>query len=321
MAESTKIQWTTSTFNPWRGCTKVSPGCAHCYAETQSKRNPSVLGEWGPTGTRVLAGTKVWNDALKWNLHAGHDGSPHRVFCASLADVFEDWPGQMIDSRRKSIWRVNGGLHAPVAGARPRGDGVRPYTLADARQRLWHLIEATPHLTWQLLTKRPENIAKMMPTGYWPNVWLGTSVESNDYKWRLEALRDARTRINCPVGFVSYEPALGPLDLSDMIHSVEWVIVGGESGVGARPFYLEWVRSVISQCRAAGIACFVKQLGAVPVVAEESGEPGAWRRRRGVLSRATGERRIVLDLVDAKGGDELEWPDDVRVREFPLLTV
>lgn len=125
MAENSKIEWTNHTFNPWRGCQKVSPGCQHCYAETLSKRNPAVLGEWGPNGKRVIASEAHWRLPLKWNKAAKLAGERHRVFCASLADVFEDRPE----------------LVAP-------------------RVRLFHLISETPNLDWLLLTKRPENIRR-----------------------------------------------------------------------------------------------------------------------------------------------------------------
>src|SRR5262245_66670777 len=95
MAERTAIQWTTHTFNPWRGCSKVSPGCAHCYAETFAGRNPSVLGVWGPKGTRVLASKTMWSEPHRWNRQAEARGERARVFCASVADVFEDWRGGM----------------------------------------------------------------------------------------------------------------------------------------------------------------------------------------------------------------------------------
>src|SRR5262245_49606753 len=119
--ENSKIQWTDHTFNVWRGCEKVSPGCAHCYAETMSRRNPAVLGEWGKHGTRVIASEAMWREPLKWDRQARAAGVRKRVFCASLADVFEDRPE----------------LVAP-------------------RERLFRLIEDTPNLDWQLLTKRPE---------------------------------------------------------------------------------------------------------------------------------------------------------------------
>lgn len=285
MAENSKIQWTDNTFNPWRGCVKVSPGCAHCYAETQSKRNPAVLGVWGANGTRVLAAEAQWREPPKWNKRAAEAGRPERVFCASLADVFEDWSGGMTSSAGNSINVVTGIEGGAVTGR-------RPYELADARERLFALIKATPHLRWQLLTKRPDNIARFLPDGDWPNVWLGTTVESQEYTWRLDALMEVPHRV--PVRFCSAEPLLGRLDVSSSLGGdgrVNWVIVGGESGGGAREFHPAWARSLLEQCRAANVACFVKQLGAAPV---------------GLTVRG-------------KGGDLDDIPPDLRVRDFPAV--
>src|SRR5262249_10541241 len=117
--ENTRIAWTHHTLNPWRGCTKVSPGCTHCYAAELAKRNPAVLGRWGPGGPRVIASEAQWRNPLKWDRKAKAAGKRPRVFCASLADIFE---------------------------ARPE--------LESPRARLFDLIAATPNLDWLLLTKR-----------------------------------------------------------------------------------------------------------------------------------------------------------------------
>lgn len=261
MAENSKIEWTTHTFNPWRGCSRVSEGCRFCYAETLSHRNPKVLGVWGDKGTRVVAAEPAWREPLKWDRAAAAAGERHRVFCASLADVFE---------------------------ARPE--------LVEPRLRLFKLIGQTPHLDWLLLTKRPEVAIEnwMLWVGYWcavqkeqaliqrvyetrvlPNVWLGVSVENNDNRWRIEQL----LRIPARVHFVSYEPALGPLDVSEHMgcfhssddpnqddHSecaprLSWVIAGGESGHGHRPLEADWVRDLRDRCGQAGVAFFFKQWG------------------------------------------------------------
>ena len=309
MAENSKIEWTHHTFNPWRGCEKVSPGCSHCYAETLSLRNPKTLGVWGRGGTRVIAAESYWRLPLKWDRDAAAAGERRRVFCASLADVFEGRP-----------------------------------ELARPRARLWNLIEVTPHLDWLLLTKRPENFHAMLPwlngrRDVQPNVWLGVSVEDQR---RADERIPLLLRTPARVRFLSCEPLLGPVDLAatgwwrcrgcggvgtpenevgmgrcggcgrelearDEV-GVDWVIVGGESGPGARPMRAEWARSLVRQCRDAGVACFVKQLGAGPV-ADPPAESG--RHLRGDL----GVR--VLRLRDRKGGDPAEWPEDLRVRQFP----
>lgn len=298
MAETSKIQWTDSTFNPWRGCTKVSPGCKFCYAERGAARNPKVLGEWGPEGTRVLAADATWREPVKWSRQEGERGVGLRrlVFCASLADVFEDWPGQMTDPQERPLWVDHEGRPSGIEAF-----GV-PCSLGHARARLWDLIRATPHLIWQVLTKRPENIGNMMPHGDWPNVWLGTSIEDQEYAWRVDALAEAPQ--NVPVRFVSAEPLLGPLSLWRPLEQrvIQWVIVGGESGGEARPMYLAWVRNLIQECRSWNTACFVKQMGKVAVD-----------------TRPSDRIMYALPLVNdpGHGGDWDDWPEDLRVREMP----
>jgi len=225
MAE-TKIAWTHYTFNPWMGCTKVSPGCAHCYAETLVKGKMGLPGLWGPRGTRMLTGIANWAKPWRWNRNAQAGDPLHRVFVGSLCDWAED---------------------NPVAN--------------EARPRLWRLIRETPALTWQLLTKRPENIAKWLPADWgdgWPNVWLGTSIENNDYVWRAREL----AKIPAVVRFISYEPALGPLDQLDLL-GIDWLIYGGESGPGYRGHEIEWPRTMRDRCAAAGVAFFYKQSPAI----------------------------------------------------------
>ena len=255
MAQNSKIEWTHHTFNPWRGCTKVSPGCANCYAEKQSKRNPAVLGVWVDHGARVVASDSYWREPLKWNAAAEQAGERHRVFCASMADVFEDRP-----------------------------------ELVEPRERLFDLIYRTKSLNWLLLTKRPANISRLVGAtinefhadGIFDNVWLGTSVEN-------QATADERipllAEIRGPVKFLSVEPLLGPVDLStwctrrsgticfstmpeytvgsgfDLIPSVDWVIVGGESGPKARPMRPDWARSIRDQCVSNNVSFFFKQWG------------------------------------------------------------
>lgn len=306
MAENSSIEWTMHTFNPWRGCTKVSDGCKNCYAETLSGRNRKTLGVWGPQGTRVVASESQWKLPPKWDAAAKAAGERQRVFCASLADVFEDWQGQMVNANGErlyhdmaypGIWRID-----HLASSRP------PVKMDDVRTRLFDLIDATPNLDWLLLTKRPENIARMMPCPRElehgielhgkvicyhcgsgkarPNLWLGTSVEN-------QATADERIphllKVPAAVRFLSMEPLLGSVELtaighgdqrglnaltgefvyyaesgdvrSDWTPAVHWVIVGGESGLGARPMHPDWARSIRDQCQAAGVPFFMKQWG------------------------------------------------------------
>src|SRR5690242_21545143 len=189
MAKNSKIEWTHHTFNPWWGCTKLSPACKHCYAETWAKRVGQEV--WGPRATRRYFSDEHWKSPLKWNVEAAKSGHRLRVFCASMADVFED--------RRELIpWR----------------------------ERLWPLIEKTEHLDWLLLTKRPDMVGHSTPWGSnWPNnVWLGTTAENQFWaKKRIPALAANPAKVR----FLSCEPLLGALDLEDWLgRDVNWVIAG-----------------------------------------------------------------------------------------------
>jgi protein gp37 len=201
--ENSKIEWTGHTFNPWVGCTKVSPACANCYAEfSEDKRFHRV--EWGKGKPRQLASDAMWGEPLKWNEEARLTGQRKKVFCASLADIFDD----EIPKER--------------------------------RDRLWKLIKDCPWLDFQLLTKRPENISGMLPPDWgegWENVWLGTSVENQEWAdKRIPLLTDVPAKVH----FLSVEPLLGPIQFKTL-DDIEWVIVGGETtdthiwlnGVGA----------------------------------------------------------------------------------------
>jgi protein gp37 len=295
MGKDSGIQWTTHTFNPWRGCTRVSQGCTHCYAEMLSRRNPKVLGVWGPQGTRVVASETKWNEVHGWDRAAMKAGRRDRVFCASLADVFEDWDGPMVDVKGNPLvantwW--------PSLG---RGTGDR-LIMNHVRERLDNVIRKTANLNWLILTKRPENIYRMGEDHMFGltqdnrklaipgNVWLGTTVEDQKAKARIDILRDIPSRV---IKFLSIEPQIE--DLGDLnLKGIDWVIVGGESGGEARLFDLGWGRSIMAQCEAQGVACFIKQFGSKPV---ESGS--------------------YLYLKDHHGGDMDEWPEDLRVRQFP----
>ena len=289
MAENSKIEWTTHTFNPWRGCTKVSEGCKNCYAEALSRRNPGVLGVWGPDGRRETAGYSQWQEPVKWNRKAG--AARARVFCASLADVFEG-PETMPENDGE----YGGVTDTTVQNRIPLlGNSV----IATARDQLFRLIDDTPNLDWLLLTKRPENVTPLYgawlhwnrslsrrPVEYPANVWVGASVENQR---RADERLDALCAIPARVRFVSYEPALEFVDFRRWLPALHWVIIGGESGAGARPFDPEWARKVLDQCRDNGVPVFVKQMGVAPVM----------------LS------------VRKKGGDLDDIPEDLRVREFP----
>lgn len=239
MSETTGISWCHHTFNIAWGCNEVSAGCDRCYARTLAERYGYQV--WGaPHAThRRLFGDAHWREPLRWNAAAAKAGERRRVFCSSMADVFE----------------VHSDLDRP-------------------RERLWDLIDATPYLDWLLLTKRPEQISRMLPqvwqTHPCSNIWLGTSVED-------QAAADLRIprllSVPAVVHWLSMEPLLGPVDLwsprytlpshfgsaFDWGKGVSWVVVGGESGAGFRPMDLDWVRLIREDCRAADCAFFYKQ--------------------------------------------------------------
>lgn len=264
MAENSTIEWTTHTFNPWIGCTNVSAACDHCYAEAWAERFGQV--EWGPHGARKRTSAANWRKPLKWNRQAEGAAERPRVFCASLADVFDN---------HKSI-------------------------LPDWRADLWQLIRDTPNLDWLLLTKRPQNIQRYLPddwAGGWPNVWLGTTVENQtEAERRIPHLLKTGARVK----FLSCEPLQGPIDLEIAWHGesaldpecwgdcgwckkdypalhncawgrqtnaewlkgrsgLDWIITGGESGPHYRPADPDWFRSLRDQCADAGVPFLFKQ--------------------------------------------------------------
>jgi protein gp37 len=218
MGVDTAIAWTDHTFNSWWGCTNVSPGCDNCYAEAFAKRVGQDV--WGKDSGRRFFGDKHWAEPLKWK---------GRVFCASMADVFEMNP-----------------------------------VLTQERARLWRLIDATPHLTWQLLTKRPENVIRLAPSHWlqdWPeHVWLGTTAEdqvrANIRVPRLLAVKGVKVR------FLSCEPLLGSVTLAPWLHEgIGWVICGGESGPRHRLMELANARTIRDECEKASVPFFFKQIG------------------------------------------------------------
>lgn len=257
MTVNSKIEWTDHTFNPWTGCTKISPGCDHCYAEGWAKRSGHV--EWG--GQRRRTTISYWQQPFKWNDAAKAEGRRRRVFCASLADVF--------DNTVIHEWRAD----------------------------LFRLIRSTPDLDWLLLTKRIGNAAAMIeqamrdigvgehfrPDVPWQNVWIGATVVN-----QTEAERDVPKLLEVParVRFLSCEPLLGPIDFH-RVHDLtardvpccnepgcewcdgtgqrregprpDWIIVGGESGSHARPMFTEWARDILDFCHETDSSFFMKQ--------------------------------------------------------------
>jgi len=230
MAKNSSIEWTDHTFNPWWGCAKVSPACRHCYAEAWAKRVGQDV--WGGTAARRFFGEEHWKEPIKWNEEANQEGKRRRVFCASMADVFED-----------------------------RRD------LNPEREKLWGLIAETSSLDWLLLTKRPGGVGEIVPwKNDWPkNVWLGTTVEN-----QLWANKRLPLLLKYPAAkrFLSCEPLLGAIDLSPWtlksksdLFAIDWVIAGGESGHHSRPMLPGWARTLRDQCSRQNIPFHFKQWG------------------------------------------------------------
>lgn len=229
MGINSNIEWTHHTFNPWEGCTKVSPACDNCYAAERDRRYHQGS-NWGKDASRLHHVDSYWRGPCKWNREAESARERRRVFCGSLCDVMED-----------------------------RRD------LEPLRIRLYSLIEETPWLDWLLLTKRPQNFRRFLPATWLArpkvNVWVMTTVESPEFYWRIETLRN----VPAVVRGLSVEPLLAPIgaDVAGHLDGVHWVIVGGESGPGARPMQPEWVRQVRDTCVQSGTAFFFKQWGGV----------------------------------------------------------
>ena len=233
MGQNSKIEWTHHTFNPWWGCVKVSPACKFCYAETWARR--VGVEAWGNNAERRFFSSQHWKEPYKWNREAndlapGHPDRP-RVFCASMADVFE-----------------------------------KRHDLDEWRARLWTVIAETPRLDWLLLTKRPEHVGQLVPwTTDWPtNVWLGTTAENQH--WASKRITQLM-RYPAAVRFASCEPLLGAVNLEPWLAprrsgaGLNWVIAGGESGSKSRPMNPSWAMSIRDQCERVGVPFHFKQWG------------------------------------------------------------
>lgn len=312
MSATTAIEWTDHSWSPWWGCTPVSPGCANCYAARWSKFTRGI--EYRRGAPRVLA--KDWKTLHRWNEEAGLRDERRRVF-PSMCDPF--------DEEVEDDWKL----------------------------ALFDTITETPNLDWLLLTKRPEAALRFFERHVWvhselgelpperrqrftaeflPNIWLGVSVENQE---QADKRIPILLQIPVKVRFLSVEPLLGPIDLSPYLWAsgddgepaprnepyqpkLHWVIVGGESGPRSRPCDLNWIRSIVDQCKGAGAPVFVKQLGSVPVIecsCSSYGEDPANCQ----ACNGTGWAQPFGSLDHHKGGDPSEWPEDLRVREFPKV--
>jgi protein gp37 len=235
MSDKSAIEWTDSTWNPVTGCNKVSPGCAHCYAETFAERFRGVPGHPFEQGFDL----KMWPERLSFPLQWKE---PRMIFVNSMSDLFhKNVPDDFI---------------------------ARVFDV---------MLEAKQHV-FQLLTKRSERMMEWTrktfgKTSLPPHIWLGVSVENQDYVWRIEHLQETPAKVL----FLSVEPLLGPVDLSQHLTGIHWVIVGGESGPGARPMDPEWARAVRRECQARKVAFFFKQWGAFNAHGERVGKKSAGR--------------------------------------------
>lgn len=314
---------------------------------------------WGPKGTRSRTTDTYWKKPLKWNRDALRHPASYlgptpqdrpRVFCASLADVFEDWDGPIVDHKGEQLWHIGDGNYGRYT--KREHPSCQPVSMSCLRRDLFELIDQTPNLDWLLLTKRPENIRRMWPVDapkgdddrvgletMRDNVWLGCSV--SDQQTADEAIpKLVECRDLSPCLFLSVEPLVGPVDLTRKPKSIsndvieagilsgmglnylwpDWVIVGGESGPNARPCNIDWIRSIVRQCREAGVRCWVKQLGSHVIDDRANGTihsnipaEECWPGDHD--THHTGR----IHLKDRKGADPTEWPEDVRVQESPVL--
>lgn len=339
------IEWTDVTWNPVRGCTRISPGCERCYAERQAHRfsgqhqpyeGLTVLGKQGPrwSGRAGLVPATL-GAPLRWS-------KPRRVFVNSMSDLFHE------DISDTEI--------AAIFGVMAMSPQHTFQVLTKRPERMWRLLSQwTADICWRAIYRLDEALGRIVIPSVQPgrcgrllgdklplpNVWLGVSVEDQQRAdSRIPHLLDTPATVR----FISAEPLLAPIDLrcvrQDEVYSIDaltgdvregtgangtgfrfdrgcvdkldWVIVGGESGPGARECEVAWIRSLVRQCQSAAVPCFVKQLGARHVDAALGGT--------GHQTRPVPEHGRIVRLRDRKGGALDEWPADLRVREFPRTT-
>ena len=304
MGDRTSIEWTEASWNPIRArkhghkgelgwhCEILTPGCEHCYAQTLNRRLGTGL-PYLKTSRReadVFLDEKILIQPLHWR-------RPRRIFVCSMTDLFGEWVADEMLDRTFAVMALCPQHTFQVLTK--RADRMRDYLSANKQLQLFVIDR-----------KNTQHTIMSFPL---PNVWLGVSVEDQRRAdERIPALLDTPAAVR----WVSAEPLLEPITFRQCLYPVsdengpnpiidrealDWVVVGGESGVGARPFNIEWARSIIAQCRAAGVPCFVKQLGAKPEAE----------------TRVMGDHIYDLHLHDRKGGDPSEWPEDLRVREYP----
>lgn len=332
MADNTKIEWADASANAWWGCTKYGPGCTNCYALTLAKRYGFDI--WGKDKPRKMIAGFI-PAMLRLNRKAEKSGNKLIVFVNSMSDFFEEHDGQVRD----------------------QDANILPLTLNDLRRDSFKVFDKCQWLKFLLLTKRPENIRKMWVNpnlcrddiggdgqtqcAWRENVWLGTSISNqNDADKAIPEL--LKCRDYSPVLFLSLEPLISGINIQQWLPahhgrseqfldgtngpSIDWIIVGGESGKNSRVNRVEWVRSVVSQCKAASVPCFVKQMGQNVIERNDclSGDgPDDWHENTEAIDNPNGWHDtfqgadVRLRLIDKKGGNPDEWPEALRLRQFP----
>lgn len=333
MGEVSKIAWTDATFNPWIGCDKVSPGCKNCYAWLSEDIRWGKA-KWGPEGPRILTVESYWQKPLKWDKQAVVEGTYPKVFCASLADVFEDYHGKFVRKEKdddgaffNAIQWTGPTVRGPDRVMRAGNMLMDPFrkfshlpgyevaTIEHVRRDLFRdVIDRTQRLTWLVLTKRADKIQRFWPGGFRKNVWLGTTVENQQY-----ALERIPHLVNCvklaPIAWLSIEPLLGEVDLVEAVQSIVDKAVENppatvEQIYEVLPFLIQWV---IVGCESDG-----KSVGRL------NGTEAQWWNRVRKIQQVCERARIPFFMKQGpKGGrvvHELEdFPEDIRIRESPLV--
>jgi protein gp37 len=311
MSEKTNIEWTDSTASPWTGCTEASPGCANCYAKAQAKRYGWLRG-WGKGKPRLrfegFHENVLWMHRKPWVCEScgvaySH---PQQHKCPSVSKVLA-LPDETNWRRRRIFPSACDWLDAEVP-IEWLANAIQTMHQADELDKL--LLTKRPE-NWRCLMERASKCPMRESTYQWLQLWIlgqaperfwiGTSVEDQE---RADERIPRLLQIPARVRFLSCEPLLGPITIRSLRklvnRSTDWVIVGGESGPKARPCNVEWIRSIVRQCRAAGVPCFVKQLGS------------------NCYDRSAACELVRMKYKHPKGGDMDEWPEDLRVQQFPV---
>lgn len=289
----TSIPWTDYTFNPVRGCADISPGCDNCYAKAIAIRFPDTMGKWGPKdkGVRIVAPPARWEALRVMNMKSAQRKKPTRIFCASAADILEEWTGPILSYHENRSYTTH--ITNDGSWTINEADGIRLLTYNDVRGRLWHDVRRNKWLTYQFLTKRTNRLQQRLPEDPPINFQLGASAENQEW---AEKRFDDLLRSPVATTFASLEPLLGPIDVAPWLQGprrLEWIIIGGESGTDSRPCEASWIESIVEQCKGAKVPVFVKQMGST------------WAKKRGFFDS------------DFKAEKIHNLPAHLRVREFP----